>query len=369
MAYVTADFYLPRITHGLDEMTSFGSATSAIDATGEKIAMFGPVKKTGNIRNIAFRFQSVTKAGGSGLTASLQDLDLTSGPVARPDGTADQTVAIANGDASFASNTAYLTGNLSADRAVTRGDLLAFVLEYDGSGRLGSDSVSLTRNGYRIANLSHGIAEYLSSAWALTNSRPFCTFKYDDGTYSGFEESPFFTGIGNLDFHSGSTPDEYALEFSAPFSGKIDGGWVFTAILFSTSDFSMILYEGTTALKTAAIDANTLATPVSARVHHFVFPTPQEVTAGTTYRLAKRPDSTNRVLGPYYMDVPDAAYFDGLPGEVGTEMAITSRTDAGSWAAVTSTRRPQMGVHYCAIDVGSSGGGLLVNPGLRGGFL
>lgn len=365
MAYVAADFYLPRIHHGnMGEMTGF-SSTGTIDATGEKIVLWGPVKKTGNIRNIGLRFHSVTKAGGSGLTVSLQDMDTANGPTARPDGTADQTVAVANGDANFASNTFYLSGNLSADRAVTRGDMLGVVIEFDGGGRLGADTVSVSRGGSSPNSLICGNSQFASSAWSFIGGRPLCVFKYDDGTYAGFEEGMVASAATAVSYNSGSATDEYALEFSAPFSGKIDGGWCLMNIS-TAANFDFVLYEGTTALATKSFDGNATFANADSRIVHFAFSSAVEVVAGTTYRISLKPTTTNSV-SLYYLDVPAADYLDALPGEVGTEMALTSRGDAGSWAAVTTTRRPQIGVHYCAIDVGS-GGGLLAHPGMRGGF-
>lgn len=353
MAYVAADFYLPRVHHGnLGEMTTL-SSTGTIDATGEKIALWGPVKKTGNIRNVGFRFASVTKAGGSALTLSLQDLDAANGPTARPDGTQDQTVAIANGDASFASNTFHLSGNLSADRAVTRGDMLAVVLEFDGSGRLGADTVSLSRGGSSPNSLICGNSQYASSAWSAIGGRPLCVFKYDDGTYAGFEEGMVASAATSVAFHSGSAADEYALEFSAPFAGKIDGGWALLSVNSGTTDFDFVLYSGTTALATKSFEGNATYAVGDNRVVHFAFSSPVEVSANTTYRIALKPTTTNSV-NLFYFDVPSADYFDAIPGEVGTEMALTTRVDAGAWAAVTATRRPQIGVHYCAIDIGGA---------------
>src|SRR5262245_9299830 len=103
-----------------------------IDATGEEAAFCGrvffPVRSgTKDVRKVGFRFGAVTKAGGSALTVSLQDVNLGTGPTMQPDETQDQTVAVANADAGFTSNAWYQTGALSADRTVALGELLAVV--------------------------------------------------------------------------------------------------------------------------------------------------------------------------------------------------------------------------------------------------
>lgn len=121
-------------------ISSFTTTGLLIDATGEKAAFIGRVTKTGNIRKAHFWISALTKAGGSAWTASLQDVDLANGPPMRPDGTQDQTAAVSNASAAVGW---YTTPAFSTDRAVTRGDRLAFVLEFDGSGRLGADSLTL----------------------------------------------------------------------------------------------------------------------------------------------------------------------------------------------------------------------------------
>src|SRR5687768_5910779 len=96
--------------------TELTSAVDTIDATGEKQAWCGPVwfqERTGSkqIVRVGFRLATVVKAGGSGLTVSLQNVNTA--PAAlntlQPDETQDQTVAIANGDAGFTSNVWYRT--------------------------------------------------------------------------------------------------------------------------------------------------------------------------------------------------------------------------------------------------------------------
>jgi len=127
----------------INSMTPGFSSTLVIDATGEQAAQLGQVwfpARTGSktINKVHFRFGAVTKAGGSGLQVSLQDVSLTAGPPAQPDGVVDQYRAIANGEATFAANTWYTSGLLTSDgtdtgtkRTVNFGDLVACVLEYD----------------------------------------------------------------------------------------------------------------------------------------------------------------------------------------------------------------------------------------------
>jgi hypothetical protein len=159
------------------------------------------------------------------------------------------------------------------------------------------------------------------------------------------------------------------MEFSLPFAGKISGGWINVNAQGATYNYDIVLYSGTTALKTLSIDPNTFnyLYHYEAGILRFKFSSEYQFTANQSLILAVKPTTVNSIRLNYF-DVAAAAYFDALPGECGTEMGLTSRTDAGSWAATTSTARPFMGVRVSAIDVGGAGG-LLVHPGMRGGFV
>src|SRR5690348_8383117 len=90
---------------------SGGFASTLLNATGQKVAFIGRMmnqaRSAKNLTKVGFRFGTVTKTGGSALTVSLQDVDLVNGAPVQPDGTQDQTVAIANADTGFATSTFY----------------------------------------------------------------------------------------------------------------------------------------------------------------------------------------------------------------------------------------------------------------------
>jgi hypothetical protein len=339
---------------------SFSTAT--LDATSKKVAFCGRVwfpGRTGtkDVTRVGFRFGTVTKTGGSGLTVSLQDVLLSTGPPIQPDETQDQTVAIANGDASFASNTWIRTGALSANRTITYGDLLSVVIEFDGSGRLGSDSVNISTPGLPIYNYSQGVMLLKNVSWASQNILANVVLEFTDGTWGTLEGGLPVSGINTHTINSGTgTADEYAMEFSLPFPFKVDELFATIAPAGGSSDFELLLYDGTTAMATVAVDGNTL---VSAGRTLFV-PIPETTcTANTVYRVAVRPTTTNNVT-VYSLDVADANHFTchgfGTPGR------YTTRLDQGSWAAATTTRRLMAGVRLSALDDGVSGGGGSTGP-------
>jgi hypothetical protein len=340
-------------------LTTGATTSSVIDATGEKIAWIGRVwnkdRASKSIRKVGFRFGTVTKAGGSGLTVSLQNVDTANGPPFQPDGTQDQTVAIANGDAGFASNSWYQTGALSADRSVSFGELIAVVVEYDGSGRLGADAVNFTNPAASISPALQGVS-LLTASWAAVAVLPSIILEFSDGTFGTVESAlPTSTGLSTVNVNSGSTPDEYAIEFQVPAAMKVDGGW-FNATAAAGADFDITLYDaGGSSLASVSVDANTVrSTSVSTTIVTFA-----EVTLAknTTYRLAIKPTTANNITVVQF-DVASADHKQALPG--GTSWNYTTRTDAGAWAAATTTRSLIGGLRISAIDDGTgsgSGGG------------
>jgi len=321
-----------------------------IDATGEKLAMIGRFwnasRSAKSIRKIGFRFGTVTKAGGSGLTASLQNVSQTTNPP-QPDGTQDQTVAIANGNAAFASNTWIMTDALSADRSVTFREELAVVLEYDGSGRLGSDSVSVSA--FSNANqLSSPVSSLLTASWVNQARTPNVIFECSDGSFATLHGAAGTKDSATIAYNSGSTPDEYGNQFQTPFDCKTDGAWV-NMNSAAAADFEVVLYSGTTALATATVDASTIVTGLG-RVY-VSWGSEINLTANTNYILALKPTTANNVSLSYF-DVDASTHWDTTGFAI---CEILSRTNAGAWSGTTATRRMIAGIDISAIDTGSGG--------------
>ena len=333
------------------------ATTLLIDATGEKVAFIGHVwnkaRATKSIRKVGILFGAVTKAGGSALTLSLQDVDTANGPVARPDETQDQTVAIANADAAFATNTWYQTGNLSADRSVAFGEMLAVVIEYDGAGRLGSDSV-IVRGITALENRNGPLSVLkVGASWLLQTVHPNVILEFSDGTFGTLRRSWPLSDTSALSFASNTTPDEYAMEFQLPGPCNVDGGWVDILVSASTSDFEIVLYDGTTALATTTIEGNWMSANNIGRHLEFSFSAEVALSANTTYRLAIKPTTTSAVS----IRVLDVAAAGHMQAHAFGEYGLTSRTDAGSWAAATTTRRMFAGLSISSISDNVGGGG------------
>ena len=362
MAYQTipgAGLWIPTI----HDLGGIGMTASTIDATGEKVAWIGRVlnkdRASKDITKVGFLFGTVTKAGGSAMTVSLQDVDLANGPTFRPDGTQDQTVAIANADAGFATNAWYQTGALSANRTVAHGERLAVVIEYDGGGRLGADTVGL-RNLDSSGNagyLDSGVALFTSS-WANQGTLATVILEFTDGTFGTLDTGYPCSAEALLTYNSGSTPDEYCMELTFPFPVKVDGAWVGAFPAATGADFDVILYDGTTPMTGGSVTVDSNATgPAIGTERQTVVTFSQEITLAknTTYRLAVKPTSANNISLQYF-DVNAANHLQAHAG--GTAWIINSRTDAGAWGTATTTRRPFAGIRVSACDDAVSAGGL-----------
>jgi hypothetical protein len=336
---------------------SYAVATPlTIDATGEMAAFVGrmsnPTRATKDVRKVHFRFGTVTKAGGSALTVSLQTVNAAVGPPYQPDETQDQTVAIANADAGFVSNTWYTTGALSADRTVAYGEMLAVVIEYDGGGRLGADTVGISALGGSTAHvtMSEGGCALKTASWAAASGWNNVVLEFSDGTFGTLEQSVLASAVNTHSFNSGSTPDEHALAFTVPLACKVDGIFAHLAIQ-AGADVDLVLYQGTSALATGSIDANAIRSAAGA-----AFFTPiaeQTLTASTQYYVAVKPTTTTSVSA-YSLDVSAVGHMALNDG--GTNFNYSTRTDAGSWAAVTTTRRLVAGIRISSVDDGNGSG-------------
>jgi hypothetical protein len=333
------------------------STLGIIDATGEKVAWVGrvwtPNYGSKAIRKVSFRFGTVTKAGGSGLTLSLQNVSTSSGPPMQPDETQDETYAIATGDANFVSNTFYTTGNLSADRNVTHGDRIAVVLEFDGGGRLGADSVAVAS----LAGVSTGIQHEMSTVlktggtWATLAALPGILFEFSDGTFGTIDGGWVFSAITSNSFKQDSNPDEYGLSFSLAAPVKVDGLWC-NAVAAATGDFDMVLYSGTTVLSGVSVDANTLFAAASGKNSEFCLPGQTELPIGTYIVAVKPTQTTSNVQLPQF-DVAANGHLAVHP--FGTSAGLVTRVNEGAWSSVSTTRWPFMGIRVSAISDGAGG--------------
>jgi hypothetical protein len=344
----TAGEYFP-VPSPFSVSTTMGIGTSLIiDATGEKLSMQGSYwnfdRTAKTITKVGFRWGSVTKAGGSGLIASLQDLTTTpAGAGAEPDGVLDQQVAIA---AAAVTASTFQVYTLASSRSVTPGDLLACVVEFDGGGRLGADSYSIggaSLASALIAGDGFGLFTHnVGGVWTMQTALvPSILFEHSDGTFGSIESGHPIHAAGTPSFNSGSSPDEIGIVFTVPEPIKVDGAWLAYVAASNAADFDVVLYEDSTTLVTVSIDASKIIISGTNRTLKFSFSSEHILVPGKTYRLTIKPTTANNITY-YYHDVANASYWTAVQGGPAS-FNFTSRTDAGAWSE-TTTRRVQMGL-------------------------
>jgi hypothetical protein len=362
-----AEVYTPRMWLPVPPINFAGALSlnsmTALTATGHKIAFVGRMwNKDGtsrNIRKIWFRTGSLTVAGGSGLTISMQDVSTSSGPPGQPDGTPDQTVAWAMTGKS--SNTWYQSNALSADRTVAFGELVSVVFEYDGSGRLGADSFTIgvvSGSSSTTQDGSGGPVYYNGSAWATVAGCVMNSIMLEDdaGGFSCLEPGIFASAVGAYAYAlDNATQDEVALKFVAPFTGKIDGVCVLCAMA-SGGDFDIVIEDsGGSVLRTVAVDGNTMVFNNLSGERPFTVPFPPvSISSGQTYYVSFKAKTNAVNMEVHYLDVSAAGHMDALPG--GQSFHTATRVNGGAWTAVT-TRKLLASIRMHTIDITPSGSG------------
>jgi hypothetical protein len=328
-----------------------GSTSMLLDASGEKAAFIFRAPKTGNISNVYFRLGAVTT--GQTLKASLQDVSLANGD---PDEVVDEsgTVSVADTDDNLWKQVTF-----GASRAVTRGDLLCCVVEFDstvGNLNLIRHNVSNVQ-GYAYATLKTG-------TWTKANTGYYLAVGYDDGTYPQIPgTAPHHISLQN--FANNSTPDEVGNKIIARVPMRVIGAYFAGR---NTGDFQFVLYEGSSVTPTAVLTSATMDADVDnglADTYFFTyFDSSYDLTVGETYRLVLLPTTTTS-LGRLDLNYTAASILSG--DDFGTDIVRTSRTNGGNFAEDTD-KRVLCGLLVSHIDDGAGGEsftGSVINRGIN----
>lgn len=329
------------------ENFSTNNAGHLIDASGEKLAAVFRVPKTGTLAKVRFRTLTVTT--GDTLKVSFQDVDMATG---NPDETADQyrTVSVASSDDNVWISTGYITTDGTdggGKRSVTRGDLLAIVIEYD-SYVAGNMTIANTSIPVDYGNTAYSLLK-TGGTWAKSTSVVGCfELEYDDGSMAYSDTLvPGYNASGTI--ASNTTPDEVALYFRFPVAVTVGGAFLMCDM---DAAIDVVLYDsdGTTALATVSLDSDVRAgTSVNGTM--VVFASEINLSANTWYRLAMKPTTTSAV-GYRRTEVRAAASFDMF--DLGQNAYWSQRTDAGAWSE-TTTYRPRISLLVTKVHDGSGG--------------
>lgn len=321
-----------------------------LDASGEKHQMIVQVPKDGNVTDIGFRTRAVNTS--QTLKVSLQSVDTTTG---NADGTILGSGNAYGTQASPSANTFYEV-TLTSALAVTQGDRIAVVVEFDSTVGDLFIGYGTTIGGGEWGNYT-GL---YTGSWSKTASTPFTLFKYDDGSYG----SGFFTpydGQVTTTYHINSTNDEIGNRIVLDFPITLRGFWGYINL---SGDAEYRIYNSSdTEVASIAMDSN-IRISNARNLHRIILASDVALAAGT-YRVVLAPTTTTSVI-MHGQNVHNAASMDTL--SMGQDCYATARADAGSFTD-TTTRRYLIGLLANAFDDGAGGGGgLITHPGMTGGM-
>jgi hypothetical protein len=305
-----------------------------IDAATEKTAFLFYAPKTGSIDRLCFMTQTVTL--GTTVDVRLETVDTATG---NPSGTLVGTNTNASQVIADANDSTWFEVTLTAAASVTAGQFLALVVANSGSGNL---NIGATNAGTGMSSPIPGYTSLYTGTWTLNAGRMgIGAVRYDDGSYPHVSGLFPITSLATAtDLHTGTTPDEVGNIFVAPISCTVAGLYALIINWAPADTFELVLYEvsGGTVLAAATGGGQSATTPNK----WWQFATPQDITAGDTYRVVVKPTAATALR---ILDITvNTAAKDSMAG-IGTwGMTRCSRTNAGAWDDTATTRQTACGL-------------------------
>lgn len=379
-------FGLPYPLHAFHVVGASGGTSKTLNATGQQVCIIGHIEtensgtKTISAAGggkIVWRAASPITFAANGpattMVVSIQDVDAVNGPVARGDGTDDVSGTLTSGVDTIAANSWITTNMSSGSKTVAHGDLIA--VNFNLTARNGADSVligtaSVSHPGRPVSNI------YTGGAWssALQAELPGFYILFDDGTTGVFHvldgSRAFLFGLGGSESFSDSiNPDERGNCFQIPFDCKIGAFCVWATGSVASADFSVKLYSSPLTSPSLITSVSVLGEQLNAagvRNIYLVLPSEITLSANTDYALTVRATGASNVFVGTSV-LPTQALRAHLTGKT-TLRKVTRDNDTGAFTEENpAITHYSMGVLITEILAG--GGGLLVNPGMRGGMI
>lgn len=209
-----------------------------------------------------------------------------------------------------------------------------------------------------------------TGSYVAQTQNPSIRITYSDGTYA---TTVLSASITNLTVDTGTTPDEIGNVIIPNVPMTIHGLGAFVRLQTTSADAELILYDDTdTQLGVITLDAQTHVLDNTSNQYriHVSDGMDRVLTAGATYRIAFKPTTLGDTnIGELrFADTIDRKIFLGSQDQVNTtpilDMYKTSRSDAGAWTDDTARI---IGCWPIIKDF-SSGGGLMLHPGMNGGL-
>jgi hypothetical protein len=333
--------------------------THTLDATGDRVGIVFRAEEPMTVTSVQFRQGTIT-GDPDDLRVGLQEVDTATGIY---NGTWLGGVSnYATYGPIAGNNNAFVTATLPTAVTLTRGQVVAIVLQPvagGGSGWDGSDFMTISRT---MANVAYGHrGPYaIDNGTKSTNQNPVYIVNTSTRSYGFPVES-----ITSRSNNTGSTPDEWGMYFRVP-SGvcstyKIQG--VRIAGVASAGDWRLRLYDtnGTTVLQEVLVDKDevSMGTAYPSQIY-WEDSTLATLNAGSYYRIAFAPTTTTSTGAIYAWELDSANNRICFFGDA-ADVSATERTDGGAWTE-TNTRIWAMQALIIDVTAPTGGGGLAANP-------
>src|SRR3990167_6549970 len=320
--------YFPTFWPGTNAGIANQVSVFTLDAAGEKATTIFPIPADGNITKLGFRTATVTT--GDTLKVGLYTVDASGDPTA----TAYKGMVAGTQAILATEDNTYFNVTLGTQAtSVVKGDIVALVIEYNSY--VAGDMVITGFGATNSIFVGFPYGDLYTTLWVKQNNVPFATIEYTGGIYyPTLGVLPVASaGAANVAYNvDTATFDEYGIRINIPVPARAVGIWVILAVV-AGADFEVILYEGTTALKTITYDGDYAVNTV-ARPFFLFFPTTQDLTANTDYYIAIRPTTVNSVTF-YFFTAPSVAAAAQFHGGAGAYRV--KRLDQGAWTTSETT--------------------------------
>lgn len=336
--------------------TNFAPGALTIDAADEIAAGVFTVTKTGTVVRVHFSTGNVIT--GATVDVRLETVDASNG---QPTGTLFGTDTNVSHVIADSNDTAWLrTSTLTGSASVTLGDRIAVVIKNPNTS-FGNMQIRRAPSVPGPGGLPYAVGPLASNK--VDQAPPLvCALEYDDGSFS---IPPFTLPVSSFNsttLSTSSNPDEMATYFTPTVPMRVIGWWGLLSLASGANCRIQMYTSGNdTPIASDTIDAD-LTTSTGSRFYFSFFPATVTLSAGTAYRIAVLPTTTNNVTLQYF-DVNSSylGLLDCLPGGQAMHYSARNRSsttdpDAAAWSQTTN-RRLGLGL---IVDQFDDGAGSLV---------
>src|SRR5947209_8771168 len=130
---------------------------------------------------------------------------------------------------------------------------------------------------------------------AAVTAAPLVSLEYSGAAYNYIPGAYPFSALTTTAYNSGTGVDnEYGLSFQLPVPATL-AGIAFNLAAAAGATFDVDFYSTGTTIGTSFSVTGNQSAATSAGMWYFAFPTPQALTANTTYRVSLRPTNTTSI--------------------------------------------------------------------------